>query len=257
MTPDQFRRNAWKWFEWGWLGREELMKFDDDVWKRWAEEWLPRIKKDLQQTIRDQVVFRDFRTVVADNVDWIDSFEGGFFCHFVARSYLASAALGVRRHVKSNDGAISLMRLLEQIAKCASQITYGHYLVYFPLEADGAPWQELTFGSLAKDGTPRVLSREIIAADMQKLRDLSAKVETFADKNLAHLDRNGFDGHIAWEEIEAAVSQFDRTACRYITLLTGDGYQTLEPTILINWQRVFDNPMRKSTNVMISETKDE
>ena len=235
------------------------MKFDDTVWKRWVEEWLPLIKRDLQQTVEDQAVFRAFRTMVVENAEWLDSFEGSYFCHFVSRSYLARVALGVRRHVKAHRNGISLMRLLEQIANCSTQITYGHYLVYFPLKPNGPPWQQFTFGPLSKGGEPSrekivegdTLSREIIEADMKKLRDLSSNIEQFADKVVAHIDPNGFEGNMAWGEIETAVDQFNETACRYIALLTSDGYGTLEPSILINWTRVFDNPMRKPPGAVI------
>lgn len=84
-------------------------------------------KKDLQQTVNDQALFREFVTIVQMNAKWITRNHGDLYCNFIIRSYVASAVLGIRRHVKRND-THSMMRVMEQMHKCASRVTYEFYL---------------------------------------------------------------------------------------------------------------------------------
>ena len=133
----------------------------------------------------------------------------------------------------------------------------GKYLEYFPLEPEGPLWQTTTFGPLAKRGVCEplvegdVLDREAIDSDMKNLRALTAKIETFADRTIAHIDPRGFNESLPWAELETALDQFDLTACRYIALLTADGYMSLAPVEQFRMDRIFDRPMRKPQTALL------
>ena len=90
------------------------MKLGKKEWARWAE-WIERVKSDLQATVNDRAVFHGFGDVVRANEEWIRAHHGGYFCDFVARSYVARSAIGVRRHVKRDDDSISLVQILSQM----------------------------------------------------------------------------------------------------------------------------------------------
>jgi len=113
------------------------MKLGKKEWARWAE-WIERVKSDLQATVNDRAVFHGFGDVVRANEEWIRAHHGGYFCDFVARSYVARSAIGVRRHVKRDDDSVSLVQILSQMKDCAPQLTFGFYLQQFPRnDADG------------------------------------------------------------------------------------------------------------------------
>jgi hypothetical protein len=71
------------------------------------------------------------------------------------------------------------------------------------------------------------------------------QVETFVDKELAHLDRKGFDGRVTFDDFDGAVDTLDEVACKYICLLTGEGYSTLKATVSSTGKRVFRVPLQK------------
>src|SRR5437016_787011 len=86
--------------------------------KREWDGWVRRIRKvkgDLQSTVIDRAVFQGFSDVVRENQAWIAEHEGGRFCNFVLRAYIARVALGIRRQVKPRDDAISLVGILAQM----------------------------------------------------------------------------------------------------------------------------------------------
>ena len=143
------------------------MKLGKKEWARW-EEWIERVKSDLQATVNDRAVFHGFGDVVRANEEWIRAHHGGYFCDFVARSYVARSAIGVRRHVKRDDDSVSLVQILSQMKDCAPQLTFDFYLQQFPRnDADGFFWQKPTFKLVSENGV--VASGQIIASDIEKL----------------------------------------------------------------------------------------
>ena len=104
------------------------------------------------------------------------------------------------------------------------------------------PRQKGTFGNLSDDGV--ILSRAKIEADATQLWKSANVIEEFADRVVAHLDPRGADEAFSYGDLALATAEFDRIACRYIVLLTGDGYESLRPVIQFNWERVFDFPLR-------------
>jgi hypothetical protein len=60
-----------------------------------------------------------------------------------------------------------------------------------------------------------------------------------ADRSLAHLDTRGFDGLVRFDDLNASIDAFDELVCKYLKLLRGCGYATLEPVVLYDWDRIF------------------
>jgi hypothetical protein len=93
----------------------------------------------------------------------------------VLDAYVSSIALGVRRLSRDHKDAISLVGILSQMKKCASQFTMEFYLEQFPRDPDDFFWQEPTFKYVSEDG--RVASERIIADHIDGLQVLTTQVE--------------------------------------------------------------------------------
>jgi len=222
------------------------MKLGKREWDGWAES-IMKVKDDLQSTVNDREVFRGFRDVIRENEVWIDAHEGGHFCQFVLRSYVARIVLGVRRQIKNQAESISLKRILSQMQDCAPQITFDFYLQRFPRDPEYVPWQEPTFKYVSADG--KVASTQIIADDLEEVERLTKKVEEFVDRTVAHLDKRGSDG-LTFNELDEAIDTLDRIAVRYICFLTGQYRDTLKATIQFDWKRIFSVPFREPAEAL-------
>jgi len=108
------------------------MKLDKKTFDKWVE-WTEKIESDLIAIIHNQQIHNYFINIVNANFKHIESHGGLAFCDFVRQCYGVQAALGIRRHSKTDDDSISLMRLLEQIKQCANQFTYDFYLERYPI----------------------------------------------------------------------------------------------------------------------------
>jgi len=100
----------------------------------------------------------------------------------------------VRRQVKAQDDSLSLLRILSQIKDCAPQLTFDFFLKLFPRDPEYVPWQEPTFKNISADG--RVASAGLINGDIEEIKRLTAEIEAYADRALAHLDKRGYDGKV-------------------------------------------------------------
>ena len=79
--------------------------------------------------------------------------------------------------------------------------------------------------------------------DIDDLKAITLHVEDLADKSIAHLNKKGFQGSVTFGDLDASIDAFDRLVCKYLKLLTGSGYATLEPTILSDWTQIFTVPL--------------
>jgi hypothetical protein len=207
-------------------------------WRDWAK----RIEDDVtSRLVYPRQLFRDFAETVNGNLKHICDYEGGTFCKFVQQCYGSHVAMAIRSHVKCDRDSISLKRLLVQIRECANQFTYEFYLRQFPIRPNYVDWQRPTYSQFSKDG--KAVSEEIVRIDIEALETLTAQVEGFVDRSLAHLDKRGFQGTVTFGGLDQCVDAFDDLVCKYLKLICGGGPTTLEPTILDDWKQIFTVPL--------------
>ena len=116
------------------------MKLDKSVFQKWYD-WMEKIRLDLENILNYQQICEYFENVVNNNLEHIKKNNGRIFCDFVRYNYAICAAVCIRRHKRTDGDSISLMRLLQQIKKCASQFNYNFYLEIYPLNPAEPPWR--------------------------------------------------------------------------------------------------------------------
>jgi len=214
------------------------MRYKNDDFKRWIE-WAQRVNRDLTHLINYDQIHSGFVEIFNANLEHIKKNDGIIFCDWVRGCYGVQASVGIRRHVRlKNDDSISLIKILDQLLKCATQVTYSAFLDIYPI--DGYEWQKSTFCSLSENGTN--LSEKIINQDIEVLNKIDEKIGNFVDKVFAHLDREGAED-VTFGDLEEALRLFDKIACKYITFLTSKGYVSLKPTIQNDWVQIFTVPL--------------
>ncbi|NQS88685.1 hypothetical protein HQ584_02700 [Patescibacteria group bacterium] len=219
------------------------MKLDKVTFQKWFD-WVEKIRNDIEIILNHQQICEYFEKTVNANLDHVKKNDGRTFCDFVRANYAISAAACIRRHERISRDSISLMKLLDQIKKCADQFTYNLYLEYYPLNPVDPPWhvwQKLTFMNFSDDG--KIISEEKIDQDMKEIENIAGKVSNFADRVISHLDPRGIEEKITYGDLDSSLELLNKISCKYITLITSAGYVTLKPTIQTNWKRIFTVPL--------------
>jgi hypothetical protein len=226
------------------------MKLDGDVWKKW-QKWVGIIESDLANSVDDQAMFDVFREVVEQNGAWIDSNEGATFVDLVKRSFASAAFMVVRRQVKARDkDAVSLLRLLTELAAQSHQLTYDAYLSFHPLEEpDHWAWQRRVFDGLSEDG--QVISKPLLDTDIAEANRLSDQIEEIADRQVAHLDPKGTAAKVTFDDLRTCLDYFDKLTVKYIRFFTGTSYagDTMKARLAFDTRRVFRRPFIKPEDV--------
>ncbi len=84
----------------------------------------------------------------------------------------------------------------------------------------------------------------MLGADRTSLRNVAQRIRDFVSKRLAHLTKHGQDevAELTYPEINLCIDEFERVAKKYIALLTGAGYSSLNPTDQFDWYSIFRFP---------------
>ena len=107
------------------------MQSIQDEFVKW-QGWMKRIEDDIgNRLVVPRQIHRKFVEVVNANIDHLTEHSGWHFADFVRCGYAAQVASGIRRHVKSKDDSVSLMRLLKQLAENARRFTYEFFCSSF------------------------------------------------------------------------------------------------------------------------------
>jgi hypothetical protein len=162
------------------------------------------------------------------------------FWHFLGCNYAASAAIAVRRLVKSHRDSHSLTGLLEDMAQNPDAMTVEMYeeLYHGSLRLERARGDFRQFS----DSLGVTLDAGMLNQDLEKLRQVADKISDFADERIAHLDRTVSAYNPTFDELHACISIIDELACKYQCLLLGAHSDSMTPTIQDDWKQVFRVP---------------
>lgn len=161
----------------------------DPTWNKWAA-WLGRepkpgtIYKDVVDMRAARQIWEGFQAIVGVAPD--DAKRFGTFHSWFNASYVRSQGLAIRRQVEVSDDVVSLGRLLDRIAKSPNVLSLERYLA--ELHPDDRRLGNEFFDSLTAPGA-RAIDASVPLAHLKRLRDETAKIKTWVDKEVAHYDR--------------------------------------------------------------------
>jgi len=128
--------------------------------------------------------------------------------------------MGVRRHLKSQNGSISLLGLLEDLKdNCICEA-----------------------GNLFQ-----AIGKEEIEKDILELKNISEKIEEFADKRIAHLDKREMDSLPTFGDLHDCMDKMKDLVKKYLLKINGVGYIDIEPAMQYDFEEIFTKPWKKIT----------
>ena len=189
------------------------MSLKTEKWKKWIED----IKTDLQDTLVNRQIFKRTQEILKENTELNgpDTFN-----IFLAKNYIAGGSMGVRRHLKSQNGSISLLGLLEDLKdNCICEA-----------------------GNLFQ-----AIGKEEIEKDILELKNISEKIEEFADKRIAHLDKREMDSLPTFGDLHDCMDKMKDLVKKYLLKINGVGYIDIEPAMQYDFEEIFTKPWKKIT----------
>jgi hypothetical protein len=202
-----------------------------EQWKKWLDDPQDdgRVRAGLWQTVADmqidQKVFNDLQGVVNDYLKQIDADDdaGAELVEWMTRNYVANACLAVRRFAESNKQGSSMRQLLDDLVTHHEVLTRGNLLEH-------GCRSDATIDTLSKGIGLDPFPISVIKDDIQALENTVKSIKTFADKVLAHSDRNAHKFPIpTYDELATAIEFCRDIYEKYALLLAGSSCQLQGP----------------------------
>lgn len=216
--------------------------------EKWIR-WIDAIAEDVQGILAHRQVYDGVGDLVRDNTAIQ---KPSAFYDLVGQGYTALAVMAIRRQTKVHKDSVSLAGLLSEIEESPECLTLEWYRAQYP---DDDP--QVTFGIVEKTFADLTLSSgdhidpAVPAADLAEFKAKVEAIEEFADRQIAHLDRRMLTGNkgsstpATYQDLTDCLDHLEGVVLRYYRLLKVISISTFVPSIVYDWQEVFDVPWRQ------------
>jgi hypothetical protein len=163
--------------------------------------------------------------------------EPGLFHGWIKNNYVTTMSVAVRRLCDRGDKAVSLIKLLEKMTVAPEKLSRDDWLATRSGLLESAKLQSVWAdwgGDIGHHLDPQVTLR-----DRCRLLEATEDLRRFANKHVAHLDRNrnSFEISVTFGDVDEIVELIHDTYVRYHGFLTGN---TLGRFQFPNWKSIFD-----------------
>lgn len=202
--------------------------------------WFETIKRDVQDLLLDDHVFRELQEIVKANPAFKEC--SGLFTDWMASCFAQATAVGIRRQAKERDG-ISLKRALNEIKNYPILISREHYLRLFDGKSEHLiELAEEDFEEIADESGSHLLP-EVVDRHIEELNEALRVIEHYVDRRIAHYDPRGLAERIpTFDDVTLALAKLESIILFYRRFLTGEGMSELLPQPQFDWQDVFYFP---------------
>ena len=207
-----------------------------EKWRRWMEV----IHNEVGGLHRDTSMFWEVQDIVRANPRLQ---KPSAFYSYLGRTYLSHALAGLRRQIKPNKDSISLVGLLEELAETPEELSFKYYCSI--LSGTTTDQMEAVIkGDFKKyaDASGKYVCPQMIKADRDGLKSAVEACERFADKRIAHWDKDEPEDVPKFGELDECIKLLDKTYVKFHVLFYAEWMDTLMPTYQYNWKTVFLEP---------------
>ena len=213
--------------------------------KKWGK-WLDRIMDEMLASATDHYVFERWRDVIRGNqaIDFNNRFVG-----LIWGSYMDRQALLIRRQLDRDRQAISLARLMEEIAHYAPQLTRADFLNAYTRPEYTEAWQqgERFFDLFVDPAAPQMVSAEVVRQHLHELETASTEFLVLAGKWLAHSDGARSWPTLTFDNLNACLTLWYRRWEQYREFVNRSPVDADIPQLTgTEWESVLDIPWRAS-----------
>lgn len=210
--------------------------------------WMKDIENEISHLLGDVEAFRRVREIVNANPRIQKPHR---FYRYLYDSYISHAIIGLRRQLKRDTDSISLVRLLEEIAKAPQELSFNYYCSLLT--------QSLAQTELAiikndfkrhADASGTHVCPQMVEDDLDRLRKTTIACEEYADKRIAHRDKGEPKLIKTYEDLEDELNNslnvLQQTYEKYYVLFHA-GSITVKPTYQGDWKAIFSEPWMRDS----------
>lgn len=189
--------------------------------KKWEEKWIPHLNDEVTRLYHHMIIFWRVQEMINSNPD-IQK-ESSFYT-FLARCYVDSAVMGIRRQIKVDRQSISLAGLLCEIIEHPDLLTrewFFRMCPYSDLPPDDRRCAEMEdFKRFDPSGIGHV-DLLVVKRHLDELKELTKVCEKYADKTVAHDDKAQPKVIPKFLDLNNGIDKIQEVFAEYYCLFTG------------------------------------
>lgn len=167
--------------------------------------WLDVISHDCGNVLLSRDMFRDLHRMIEKNPKMQ---QADYFHEYMEDTYVAHVLMMVRKHLKVSKDSISLVSL-------ANDMYNNRFVV------------------------PALKSTEDIREKLDRFEQSAHKLESFADRVIAHSDKRKPSYRPTFNDVDAAINAMDKLCVECSSALAVDNSGTCKPTVQYGWLMIF------------------
>ena len=204
--------------------------------EKWLK-WMETIQSEIQRLLQDTHIFWEVQDIIRENPRIQ---KPSAFYRYLGRTYLSHALSGLRRQIKPQKDSISFVGLLDDIAKNPEELSRSYYRSLCA-NPDGPDVSQIEIDDFAlyADASGEHVCPQMVKDDLDALKSAVEKQEEFADKWIAHWDKDEPDVISKFGELDDCIKLLDKTYVKYHLLFYAESIDTLMPTYQYEWKKIF------------------
>lgn len=215
-----------------------------EKWLRWRES----IEGDIVTLRINREIFLGIRDIIRKN-RYEEIKTSRHVYEYIGHTYVAYMAIGIRRQIKVDEKAISLLRLLTEISESPQTLSRKYY-VGLCNGTNAEKYSDQWFDKLCGDNKAYI-SPDMVESDINALREIVSKVEDFADKRIAHHDTREPDLP-RFSDLDESLDKIWEIYKKYLAALTATSVSLTPLIVQCNWTEIFTVPWIKNAETPIS-----
>ena len=186
----------------------------DPKFEKW-NKWICTIYEDVVKLVEHQQIFGKVQDIIKANPEIQKPNE---FYRFLEDTYGAFIAIGIRRQIKPQKGG-SLVGLLEDIRENPSVLSRSRFMELYSasMQSGASP----IFDNRFSGSCPDHIDPAIVQQDLDELEAHTCKVEKYADKCVAHTDKQ-VPPIPTFAELDPPIDCLKKLVIKYISLIKAE-----------------------------------
>lgn len=211
-------------------------EINDALFTKW-EAWIERIYDEIVTLFS----YRSYYRGLAEMTQAHGAIPPSSFFDALGSWYGVTQAMGVRRQTDLSADAVSLAKLLDNMATNPQVMTRERYLT---LWGDEGHWQRRgneQYDTYAGAGSAEITS-ERYQADRDRFLDTARPIKDYVDRLVAHNDQRELDQVPTYVELNAAIDLLEELLNKYMVLLKVTSVPSADPVHQSEWRDAFRVP---------------
>lgn len=201
------------------------------------EKWKGWVEKVYNETVT-LFSYRSFYRGVSEMTQNNSNIPASSFFDALGSWYATTQSIAVRRQTDLDNNAVSVARLLSNMAANPNVLTRSRFTALFD---DEGHWQRKANGEYDKyagDGADTI-TVDRYQADLDEFLKVAQPIKDYVDRMVAHTDQRELTDLPTYEDLNGAIDLLEWLLNKYMVLLTATGVPSADPVHQADWKAAF------------------